>query len=228
MTTLTDDQLRDGYFKDIGGFPPARIITTVAEHDGSKRCGIRCTQLDQHSDAQSRKILKEWIGYLQTHPTAFQALHFNSHVPQALLDAVCCQTELEELRIKWSRLSDLSCLADLKELRYLYLGSCPGVTSLAPITELHELRVLYIENFKRISDMSPLKKLQKLEQLVISGPTLGTVTIEDIDFLRQMPSLSSVGFFNIRTRKRYTPQEQEVLRSLHIQGIYGQPWWMIS
>lgn len=226
MGILTGDQLQNGYFKDIGGFPPTRNITAISEHDGSKQCGIWCTQLQgRYSDAQSRKILKEWIGYLRDHPTAFHALHFNSRVPQALLDAICCQTELTELRIKCGSFSDLSRLAHLKKLRYLYLGSSPSVTSLSPLPELDELLVLYIEYFKRTPDMSPLKNLQKLEQLTISGPILDTITIQDIDFIREMPALSSVRFTNVRTQKSYTPQEWELFRSLNIQGIYDHLWW---
>lgn len=228
MGVLTQNHLQNGYFRDIGGFPAAKTVTTVAEYDGSGQCCIACTQLQgRYSDSECRKILKDWIGFLRAEPAAFRALHFNSHVPQALFDAICCQENLTELRLKWGNYSDLSGLSRLKKLQYLYLGSCPGVQDLSPITELGELVVLFIENFKRVRDYSPLKKLNNLEQLVISGPTLGTVTVQDIDFIRDMPGLSSVWLPNTAIVKRYSEEEQSVLRSLNIQGVHGQQWWRV-
>lgn len=81
MGVLTNEQLQSGYFKDIGGFPPAKRICTVAEYDGSEECCIACTQLHgRYSDSECRKILKDGIHFLNTNPSAFRALHFNSHV----------------------------------------------------------------------------------------------------------------------------------------------------
>ena len=166
MGVLTDKQLQYGYFMDVGGFPPAKIIHTIAEYDGSEQCCISCTQLQGHySDSERRRILKDWIHFLKTNPATFRKLHFNSHVPQALFDAVCWQENLTELRLKWGNYSNLSGLANLNHLQYLYLGSCPSVQDLTPITQCQELIVLYIENYKRITNYSALQKLNKLEQV---------------------------------------------------------------
>lgn len=228
MGVLTDKQLQNGYFMDIGGFPPAKIIHTVAEYDGSEQCCISCTQLQgRYSDSACKQILKEWIHFLHDHPTAFQSLHFNCRVPQPLFDAICCQENLTELRLKWGNYADLSSLANLKHLQYLYLGSCPGVQDLTPITQSQELVVLYIENFKRITDYSALQKLNRLEQLVISGPILADIPVSDIDFIRNMPNLASVWFPNVRIVKRYSDEDRENLRATNIQGVYNQHWWTL-
>ncbi len=228
MGVLTDKQLRYGYFMNVGGFPPAKIIHTVAEYDGSEQCRISCTQLQaRYSDSECRRILKDWIHFLKTNPTAFRALHFNSHVPQALFDAVCCQENLTELRLKWGNYSNLASLTKLDHLQYLYLGSCPSVQDLTPITQCQELVVLYIENFKRITDYSALQKLNRLEQLVISGPILADTPVADIDFIRAMPNLSSVWFPNVRIIKRYSDADREGLRRTNIQGVYNQHWWAL-
>lgn len=228
MGILTESQLNDGYFKDIGGFPPAKIVHTLAEYDGSEECCIACTQLQtQYSDSERKQILKDWIRFLQDHPTAFRRLHFNSHVPQSLFDAICYQKNLTELRLKWGNYHNLSSLRDLKKLQYLYLGSCSGVQDLAPITTRNKLIVLYIENFKQVTDYSSLHKLDMLEQLVISGPVLADVVVKDIDFLCDMRSLSSVWLPNVRIAKRYTDTEREKLRATNIRGIYNQQWWTL-
>jgi len=226
MGVLTDKQLQYGYFMDVGGFPPAKIIHTVAEYDGSEHCCISCTQLQGHySDSERRRILKDWIHFLKTNPAAFRKLHFNSHVQQALFDAVCCQENLTELRLKWGNYSNLSGLTNLKHLQYLYLGSCPSVQDLTPITQCQELVVLYVQNFKRITNYSALQKLNRLEQLVISGPILANVPVADIDFISTMPNLASVWFPNVRIIKRYSDEDRENFRATNIQGIYNQNWW---
>lgn len=226
MGMLTEPQLQTGYFKTIGGFPPAKIIHTLAEYDGSDQCCFCPTQLQgAYSEAEKRRILKDWIHFLRHNPTAFRAVHINSHVPQRLFDALCCQENLVELRTKWGNYADLTGLENLKKLQYLYLGSCPKVLDLSPIAENHELIVLSLENFNRITDYSPLQKLNKLEQLVIMGPTLADTPIADLDFLRNMPNLASVWFPNTKIQKRYSDEDREILRVTGIQGVYGQQWW---
>jgi len=226
VAVLTEKQIYDGYFDRIGGFPSGKIVHTLDEYDGSENCCIACTQLPYgYSESERRRILKEWISFLKNNPKTFRALHFNSHVPQRLFDAACCQENLVELRMKWGNYTDLSGLAQLKDLQYLYLGSCPGVTDLSYVVKKSDLIVLYLQNTKRILDYSPLQELQNLEQLTISGPDLGTIYMADKDFLLNMPNLRSVWFPNTSCRKCYSPEEQEYLRRTNIRGIYNQEWW---
>lgn len=219
---LTQQHHKNGYFRDIGGFPGQPVITTVAEYDGSGSACIACTQLaGRYSDGESKRILRDWIVFLHDNPDEFQALHFNTKVPQALFDAACCQRELVELRCKWGSYRDLSGLWMPTKLRYLYLGSCPGATDLSPITGLPELAVLYLENFKGIRDFSILGHLTRLEQLVLSGPSLGNLTVDNLDFLASMPELRSVWFPNVSLRK----SSSDALRATGITGLFGQEWW---
>lgn len=221
---LTKHDHENGFFRDIGGFPAKPIITTVDEYDGSGEACIACTQLDgRFSDAESRKILREWVDFLKENPGAFHTLHFNTRVPKVLFDAACAQQNLIELRCKWGSYANLSALRNLSRLEYLYLGSGSAVQSLFPIPELKTLRVLFLGNFRKISDYSPLAQLSRLEQLVISGPTLGTITIENLDFVRRMPNLRSIWLPN--TVPHHTSEERELLRSTGIQGVFDQEWW---
>ena len=236
MAVLTDAQIKDRYFYEIGGFPPLNsdkgkrenFAREVKDYEGQERLCICCTQLDYlgYSDRDKKRILNEWLDFLQTNTKVFQALHFNSHVPQRLFNAVCCQENLEEFRVKWGNYKDLSALKKLPDLKYLYLGSCPGVTDLTPITKLKNLVVLVLQNFKRIEDYSPLVALDKLEQLIICGPTLGLTPIKDLDFLREMPNLRSVWTPNTVIRKKFTPDELLALRKdmPDLYDIYGCIW----
>ena len=228
MSILTDFELDNGYFCDVGGFPGKAVITTVSEYDGSGEACVACTQLaGRFSGPESKRILADWVRFLRENPGELRRLHFNSRVPQALFDAACCQRELVELRCKWGGYADLSALRTLGKLRFLYLGSCPGVTDLSPIPELTELAVLYLENFRGVQNYADLAKLSQLEQLVLSGPALGSIAIDDLDFLHEMPALRSVWLPNVTIRRPGTPAEREHLRATGIRGVCGQEWWAL-
>ena len=226
MSVLTRKQLKDGYFDIIGGFPASDMrrekrnyAQQVKDYNGQDKLCISCTQLDHLglSVREKKYILSEWIEFLQTNTKKFKALHFNSSVPQALFDAACCQEDLEELRFKWGTYTDLSALKNLKKLKFLYIGSGASVNDISILGNLKSLIVLNIENFKRIEDYSPLMTLNQLEQLVISGPILGTTPVKDLEFLREMKSLASVWLPNTKIKRQYTSDE---LKSLCILTNY--------
>lgn len=106
MGILTETQIKEGYFYNLGCFPKARLVT---DYNGDDKLCIACTQLDYegYSKSEQRKILTEWINFLQSNTKVFRALHFYSHVPQALFNAACCQENLIELRFKWESYSNL-------------------------------------------------------------------------------------------------------------------------
>ena len=222
MSLLSEEQLKGSYFNDIGGFPPLssepveerkNYAIEVKDYKGQERLCICCTQIEHLydnefnritcSEKDKKRILKEWVEFLTTNTKAFKALHFNSHVPQKLFDAACCQENLEELRTKWGNHKDLTALEKLPQLKYIFFGSCPGITDLTPITKLKNLVVLHLGNLKRIEDFSPLITLGKLEQLVVSCLNLGTTPIKDYEFLREMPNLLSFRPVGVVIRKKY-------------------------
>ena len=182
---------------------------------------IACTQLDNYgyNERKKKRVLIEWIDFLRTNTRVFNAVHFNSCVPQALFDAVCCQENLEELRFKWGTYSDLSALGNLKNIKFLYIGSGAKVQDITMLKNLKTLVVLHVENFKKIQDYSVLVALNKLEQLIISGPMLGVTPIKDLDFLPEMQKLLSFWNPDTTIRKKYTPEEFAALRAA-IPNVY--------
>jgi len=228
MPVLTDDQIKRGYFSIAGGFPDLVTQRTLGDesayvnfarelkdYKGQAQLCICCTQLDGTaaydyglvSAREKKRILDEWIDFLRTKTKAFKALHFNSHVPQRLLDAACCQEDLVELRLKWGNYKDLSPLQNLRLLKYLFIGSGAGVLDISPICEMKSLVVLYVENFKRIEDYSPLIALENLEQLQIGSAILGRIPMQDLEFLREMPNLRSFATGVTTFRKKYSQTE---------------------
>lgn len=223
---------KNEYFKMTGGFPESGTIREVSQYHGEKQVCIACTQLNgkeeqalfpdlvSFSEKDKKRILNEWISFLQCSPEALTGLHFTTKVPQALLDAACFQNDLEELRIKWGSYSDLSALRNLKKLKYLYIGPGAGVRDISVLGDLSQLTVLHLEGFQKIEDYSPLARLQSLEQLVITGPILGSSPMRDLEFLRQMPRLRSVLLANITVKKPYTRVEINQLCA-DLPGLYA-------
>lgn len=115
---------------------------------------------------------------------------------------------LEELWIRWNRISDLSPLSGLTNLRYLDahanqvindISPLSGLTNLetlvirdncisdiSPLSGMTNLRYLYLE-WNEISDLSPLSGLTSLE-----GVTLQYNEISDVSPLTHLTSLGSV------------------------------------
>lgn len=143
-----------------------------------------CTQLDYlgFSEREKKRILLEWIDFLRANTKALKALYLPSRVPQKLFDAACCQENLETLTCKWGAYKDLSAIKNLKNLKYLYLGSCPSVADITPLCSQSDLVVLHIENFQKTEDYSPLAALQNLEQLIIGGSVWGRIYMTDLKF----------------------------------------------
>lgn len=208
---LNDEQIQYGFYyyfqerkDDI-----ARV-TEVSQYGGEEKLIINCTQLGSTYKSQNEKkrVLAEWCDFLIENPTAFKLLKFGTRMPQALLDAVCRQKELEQLEIKWGAYNDISAIQELKKLKLLYIGSGAGVESIRPLSKLSSLIGLYVENFQKVRDYSELASLNALESLTICGDGMSPkyITLDSIEFLRRMPQLRFLRLLTIRLQsKDYTP-----------------------
>lgn len=99
-------------------------------------------------------------------------------------------------------------MTQLKELRYLHLGSGASVQDIGPITVLKNLTALSIENFQKINDYSCLTALSNLESLAIEGDGFSPkyIHIDSLSFLNELPLLRFLRLLTIRLNdKDYTP-----------------------
>ena len=187
-------------------------IIEVSQYKGQKSLVINCTQLGdsftpQYKTAkQKRAVLDEWCDFLRSEQEAFDELNFCTKMPQELFDAVCCQRNLKSLHI--NSYESLDALANLSSLKSLFIGSGASLKSIAPIATLTGLESLAVENFQKISDYSAFSNLQNLKSLEISGDGLSPkfIHIESLEFLRQMPGLTSLMILVTRIKsKDYSP-----------------------
>lgn len=117
-------------------------------------------------------------------------LWFHSKVSQRLFDAACEMRGLEGLYVKWSSIDSIENLPKLRQLKYLYIGSSPGIVSIAPLTHMLNLRWLELENLKKISDFSPLTALTSLTGLAITGSMWSKQKIETLKPISTLRSLT--------------------------------------
>lgn len=199
--SLTEKQLQYGFYYYFPEEMQIKTVVEVSEYDGEKELVIACTQLgNDYKPKDKKRILNEWIELLIDKPNAFTKLNFCTRVPQELFDAICHQSNLVDLDIKWGAYADLSAIKNLKKLKFLYLGSGASVESIDPISCLSSLKGLYVENFKKVNNYDALQVLTELESLTICGDGTGPqyIKVDNIEFLKEMRQLKFFSFLTVR------------------------------
>ncbi len=120
-------------------------------------------------------------------------------------------TNLEELWIRWNRISDLSPLSSLTNLRYLDAHANLVISDISPLAGLTNMEMLIIRD-NRISDISALSGMVKLEHLYLEwneisdiSPLSGLTNLQGISLqyneirdVSPLCSLASLGFVDLR------------------------------
>jgi hypothetical protein len=120
-------------------------------------------------------------------------------------------TNLEELWIRWNRISDLSPLSGLTNLRYLDAHANLLITNISPLAGLTNLEMLIIRD-NRISDISALSGLTNLAHLYLEwndisniSPLSGLTNLQgvslqynDISDVSALCSLTSLDYVDLR------------------------------
>ena len=118
----------------------------------------------------------------------------------ALLRALSGIRYLELLMVRG--LADVSVVADLPELRYLFLQDLKNVRSLPSFRSLRELRRCDIENLKGLSDITPIAEAPNLEELILVN--MGHLSVESLACFRAHPTLkaASIGLGSKRRNEQ--------------------------
>lgn len=217
----SEDEIKNGFWNHHRkkSFPP-KAITYPDEYLGDNNLNIVCTQLSVGS-YQQRKLVNTWCQLIPKLKNV-RYLWFSSKVNQALFDAACENQEIEGLYIKWSGIKDLSSLSNLRNIKYLHIGSSASVESINIFADMGQLLVLEIENFKRIRDLAPLRSLQQLEGLGVEGSTWTTQIVESLTPLCELANLRYLFLINLRTLDETLAPLAQIKTLMHIRTSY---WW---
>lgn len=224
MSILTQKEIKYGFdYYHADELQPKTVIE-VSEYNGEASLRINCTQLGDSFTPQykthkeKKRVLNDWCTFLAANPTLFTELSFFTRMPQELFNAVCMQTNLKKLYIKWGSYPDISLLSNLSSLKYLHIGSGSSVQSIEPIASLKKLVALAIENFQNIKDYSPLIKLERLESLSICGDGMAPkyIHINSLDFLTK---LNQLRYFRLLTARLINKDVTSILSLTNLEHL---------
>ena len=155
------------YHRPAKRFPPA-TTERPDQYDGSDRLAVSCTQSDLPAREQ-RSLVSQWCKTLPRLERV-EFLWFHSKVLPEMFEAACRMPNLVGLCINWSSVQSLEPLGDHSGLRYLRIGSSPGIVSLEPLARLLQLRWLELADLKRVTDIDDLESLRRLIGFSFDGP----------------------------------------------------------
>ena len=144
-----------------------------------------------------------------------KTVQFCTRTPKAIFEAICTQQSVTSLRFKWLAVSDISAIAQMKQLKALQIELGSSITDLSPIGELTELETLVLGSTVKITDYSLLGRLKNLKELVIcSYPTRvpgDVMTMESDAFLTELPDLYYLDLADVKILRRtvLTPASAE-------------------
>lgn len=221
--TLSSKDIVDGFWRHRpeDDFPPPSV-QRPEEYDGAERLNLACTQteLPQH---RQRRLVEAWCEALPS-LTKLRFLWISTRVSQALFEAACRVPRLEGLYVKWGAIDDLSPIVRRLGLRFLHIGSAPGITSIECLSELRGLEVLELENLHRVPDLSAVGRLPDLEGLALYGGEKGW-RVPDLAPLSRLASLRYLFLVRLRPADRS-------LRPLyyldHLRTLRLDPAWPLD
>lgn len=131
---------------------------------------------------------------------------------------------LKRLRITHAHPRTIEFIQSMRGVEELVLEYVSGFSDLAPLKGLKRLRALHLENLRRVANFGGLSGVESLEYLAIYGTLDWKQPIEDFEFLRGLPSLEVLDFWEVSTKKAYPAMLPALslknLRKLRLPGSY--------
>ncbi len=146
---------------------------------------------------------------IRTDQTAFSTLHNNKSPTHssADFDPIRYCTRLQGLDLGHNKITDISFIAGLKDLRILILAA-NAIEDISPLKELPNLE--YVELFKnRIRDVSPLSGMQHLLDL-----NLAYNLTKDLSPIESIKTLERLWIYNSNNYNAEDKIKRDVLNSL--------------
>lgn len=139
---------------------------------------------------------------------------------QPLFEAICRMPALQGLYIKWGKLTDATALQQLRQLRFLHIGSAPRLQPLDVLAKLPELQWLELENVQAATDTAFLLPLKGLRGLSLQGPLnggkpLALKSLQALTALQQLEWLD-LGNLTLADQSLTVIAELPTLRHLHL------------
>lgn len=221
-------RIYDDFVKDYRYNKEIPFISYPEEYNGEKIIKLCCSQhskvvdwVETISDYQRKKITDSWVKYLLENRLSLEEVQVCTKMPQRVFDAMCTQTSIESLRIKWFDGMGVDKICKLTNLKRLFIESAPSLTSIGPIADLSNLEVLILGNTKKINDYKELGKLKNLKVFSIcSYQTQENIMhMSDDSFMFDMDSLEYVDLCDVRVKNQVF-LVQENVKNMEFAAFY--------
>lgn len=220
--TLSEADVSDGFWRYRPGeeFPPDPV-RLPEDYGGAERLNLACTQTEL-TPYRQRKLVETWCEALPGFAN-LRYLWMSTRASQAMFEAACRVPRLEGLYVKWGGIDDLTPLLRQMGLRFLHIGSSPGVTSIECLSEMRSLEVLELENLRRIGDLSVIGRLRGLLGLALYGGEKGW-RVQSLGPLSRLGALRYLFIPGLRPRDRSLRPLHDLgsLRTLHLDARWPQ------
>ena len=195
--------VRDLRYKDTADVFP----TIIYPRDYNNEPVIRFapSQHDFMTSYHQNRLTAEWVDYLNSNKLPLKEVHAVTSLTQMVFNALCKQSSIESLRIKWLNCKDISQVVELNHLKKLFIELGTKIEDITPIAKLHDMEVLILGETVKVVDYSPLKELKKLKVFSISRYQTSTkerIKIKSLDFLNEMKSLEYVDLVDVKCDTR--------------------------
>ena len=164
------------FVRDLRDSDDVPYIRYPSEYDGQAIIKLCCTQhtdidwetnTDRMTDARQRKITAEWVDFLIGNQLPLKEVQLCTLTPQSIFNALCTQSGMVSLRVKWLRCDDISSITGMKHLKKLFIERAPSLIDISPLASLRELEVLILGDTMKLRDYSPIGEIKSLQMLGI-------------------------------------------------------------
>ena len=195
---IYEDFVRDLRYDE--GYPSIRY---PEDYRGQEEIKLCCSQHEGIvTEKERRELTQAWVAFLCENTLPLKEVQVCTKLNQSVFDALCTQSSIESLRIKWFTGNDVSEIVKLNHLKKLFIESGSSIEDISPICRLSELEVLILGNTVKVNDYSPISALGSLKVLGICAYQTHydkKIKVKSTEFIDSMSSLEYVDIQDVVT-----------------------------
>jgi hypothetical protein len=161
------DRIYEDFVRDIRNNADYPFIRLVEEYSNQEIIKFCPSQHENATVSQQRKISTQWQSFLLTNKLLLKEVQVCTRLDQSIFDALCEQSSIESLRIKWLACKEIRNITKLIHLKKLFIESGSCIEDITPVAELKNLETLILGETVKVSDYSCLKNITSLKVLGI-------------------------------------------------------------
>ena len=199
-----DDEIMVEHPQDYSGQEAIKLVCSQHQMYESVFENLSADDPKEYKRMQ-RRYTAEWVRFLQTETLPVKEVHVCSNVNHNIFDGLCRQNTIESMRIKRLTCKHIDEISNLHSLKKLFIECGSSITDVSPLAGLTGLEVLILGQTKNVHDYSALAALKSLKVLGICSYQTAlntTIKVDDLGFLKELPSLEYVDIIDVRLSVR--------------------------